>query len=276
VSGVRYYGFRYYNASTGRWPNRDPIEEAGGVNLYGMVGNNPINAIDRLGLEIILKGFKVVGKSWINKIDNLGTLKSVTGRDISGSLDGFRRFFENFTNVVDVPPATDVNDSRYRLYSERVFKVECDTETGGLKVSSEKLIYGGGAERIFGALSFETTLGAGKITETLSADGKTFNFSWTIIGRPHMGGDVPSVTLGNHLAPSIGGVKYRRQNNRWIYHTIAGTISYSGGNVEINMDMSGSSFPSHRSFINGTIDETVMQGPLSDLWNLPDISEIIK
>ena len=24
-----YYGFRYYNPSTGRWPNRDPIGELG-------------------------------------------------------------------------------------------------------------------------------------------------------------------------------------------------------------------------------------------------------
>ena len=28
-----YYGYRYYNASTGRWLNRDPLEEGGGYNL---------------------------------------------------------------------------------------------------------------------------------------------------------------------------------------------------------------------------------------------------
>ena len=48
--GVRYYGFRYYNPSTGRWPSRDPIEEQGGVNLYGFVGNDPANSVDLLGL----------------------------------------------------------------------------------------------------------------------------------------------------------------------------------------------------------------------------------
>src|SRR5690606_11439989 len=32
-----YYGFRYYDPETGRWPNRDPIEEEGGYNLYGFV-----------------------------------------------------------------------------------------------------------------------------------------------------------------------------------------------------------------------------------------------
>jgi len=50
ASGVRYYGFRYYNPSTGRWLSRDPIEEDGGVNLYGMVGNNAVNLWDLLGL----------------------------------------------------------------------------------------------------------------------------------------------------------------------------------------------------------------------------------
>jgi len=50
TSGLYYYGFIYYNPSTGRWPNRDPIGETGGLNLYGMVNNNPVNKWDYLGL----------------------------------------------------------------------------------------------------------------------------------------------------------------------------------------------------------------------------------
>jgi hypothetical protein len=34
----------------GRWINRDPIAEKKGPNLYGFVGNNPINIIDAFGL----------------------------------------------------------------------------------------------------------------------------------------------------------------------------------------------------------------------------------
>jgi RHS repeat-associated protein len=44
------YGYRYYDPLTGRWPSRDPIEERGGVNLYGFVGNDGVNRWDVLGL----------------------------------------------------------------------------------------------------------------------------------------------------------------------------------------------------------------------------------
>ena len=50
VSGVTYYGYRYYNPSTGRFLSKDPIEEDGGVNLYAFVNNDPVNKIDYLGL----------------------------------------------------------------------------------------------------------------------------------------------------------------------------------------------------------------------------------
>ena len=43
-----------YQTVPGRsgWPSRDPIEETGGVNLYGFVLNTPINKIDYLGLRL--------------------------------------------------------------------------------------------------------------------------------------------------------------------------------------------------------------------------------
>jgi len=48
--GVTYYGYRYYDPATGRWPSRDPIGERGGINLYGFVGNDGLNNLDTLGL----------------------------------------------------------------------------------------------------------------------------------------------------------------------------------------------------------------------------------
>jgi RHS repeat-associated protein len=42
---------RYYDPGQGRWLTRDPIGFAGGINLYGYVGNDPMDGIDPLGLQ---------------------------------------------------------------------------------------------------------------------------------------------------------------------------------------------------------------------------------
>ena len=47
-----YYGHRYYSPRLGRFLNRDPIAEGGGLNLYGFVNNSPVNGWDYLGLTI--------------------------------------------------------------------------------------------------------------------------------------------------------------------------------------------------------------------------------
>jgi RHS repeat-associated protein len=48
-TGLYYYGYRFYDPATGRWPSRDPIEERGGANLYGFVRNNGVATWDYLG-----------------------------------------------------------------------------------------------------------------------------------------------------------------------------------------------------------------------------------
>jgi RHS repeat-associated protein len=50
-TGFVYYGRRFYSPSQGRFLGRDPIEEAGGLNLYGFVSNDPINDWDVLGCD---------------------------------------------------------------------------------------------------------------------------------------------------------------------------------------------------------------------------------
>jgi len=50
-SGLIYYGNRFYSPTLGRFLNRDPIEEAGGINLYGFVNNDPANGYDVLGYD---------------------------------------------------------------------------------------------------------------------------------------------------------------------------------------------------------------------------------
>jgi len=50
-TGLIYYGMRYYSPTLGRFINRDPVDESGGINLYGFVSNNPISRVDVLGLS---------------------------------------------------------------------------------------------------------------------------------------------------------------------------------------------------------------------------------
>lgn len=50
ASGLCFALFRVYDPNTGRWLNRDPLAERGGVNLYEYVGNNPSLWVDIYGL----------------------------------------------------------------------------------------------------------------------------------------------------------------------------------------------------------------------------------
>ncbi|WP_448725041.1 RHS repeat-associated core domain-containing protein [Pseudomonas farris] len=67
VSGLYYYGARYYAPWLQRWVSADPLSDVDGLNLYAMVANNPVIYIDRTGgmkaVFDVLKG--VVG--WLDK-----------------------------------------------------------------------------------------------------------------------------------------------------------------------------------------------------------------
>jgi RHS repeat-associated protein len=71
TTGVTYYLYRWYDPVTGRWPSRDPIEERGGINLYGFGSNSPIN------------GFDSDGRFWWGQDDNDGSLTDVIQHIIS-------------------------------------------------------------------------------------------------------------------------------------------------------------------------------------------------
>jgi RHS repeat-associated protein len=45
-SGLVYFGYRFYMPNLGRWLNRDPLQEAGGINLYAYVNGDPMGYVD--------------------------------------------------------------------------------------------------------------------------------------------------------------------------------------------------------------------------------------
>ena len=62
-TGLYYYGYRFYHPILMRWLNRDPIEEEGGVNLYGYCKNAPVFSIDLLGNARMITGALMARKN---------------------------------------------------------------------------------------------------------------------------------------------------------------------------------------------------------------------
>ena len=49
-TGLYYYGYRWYSPYLQRWLSRDPVNESGGINLYGFSRNDPITKLDAWGM----------------------------------------------------------------------------------------------------------------------------------------------------------------------------------------------------------------------------------
>ena len=56
ASSLNLATYRVLDGVTGRFVNRDPIRETGGINLFAYVGASPVNGIDTLGLENCMGG----------------------------------------------------------------------------------------------------------------------------------------------------------------------------------------------------------------------------
>ncbi|MFD2882680.1 RHS repeat-associated core domain-containing protein [Pseudomonas lini] len=65
ASGLYYYGHRYYAPWLQRWISPDPAGTVDGLNLYCMVGNNPLRFVDHKGLmrDEDLKEFEDWGRA---------------------------------------------------------------------------------------------------------------------------------------------------------------------------------------------------------------------
>jgi RHS repeat-associated protein len=79
--------FRWYDPATARWLTRDPIGYAGGSNLYGYVGGNPVGGVDPWGLRrdpFDLTGANAYAEAgdWDSVVELLGKL-SPSGRKVA-------------------------------------------------------------------------------------------------------------------------------------------------------------------------------------------------
>jgi RHS repeat-associated protein len=89
ASGVRYYGYRHYDPVTGRWPSRDPIGERGGINLYGMVGNDAVNWVEFLGLKRLTLKYSILNPDEDKEADrklNTDAIQTTTLEEVRMSI----------------------------------------------------------------------------------------------------------------------------------------------------------------------------------------------
>jgi len=115
ASGVLYYGYRFYDPVTGRWPSRDPIGEKGGINLYAFVGNDGIDQFDLLGrVKASLKLFN-------------GYVGSEKGEAVGGNTVGGKTYYLYSTS------------SKYQ--SDYVFEVSSEAGTRVADDGSLELTY---------------------------------------------------------------------------------------------------------------------------------------
>nr|WP_064119048.1 RHS repeat-associated core domain-containing protein [Pseudomonas fluorescens] len=96
VSGLYYYGERYYAAWLQRWLSADPNGEVDGLNLYAMVGNNPLLYVDRTGGKKAV--FELLG-DFVGMLDKAQTAAAQL-HNLATEFDGL------------VPENADINELR--------------------------------------------------------------------------------------------------------------------------------------------------------------------
>ena len=100
VTGDVVYLFRALRLSLGRWLNRDPIGERGGLNLSGFVRNNPISEWDYLGMAVY--GWPFGGEAENNSSSTI----TIQGDWTTGGVD--------YTGTHDLPPGATMASERSR------------------------------------------------------------------------------------------------------------------------------------------------------------------
>ena len=153
--GLHYYGYRYYDPVTGRWMSRDPIDEDGGDNLYGFVGNSPTGGIDTLGLDN--------GMPYIHAIEMAVKQKVRSGLDeaakkmsevIEGIPSGMRGSIERLRQALRIPHSWKFDDTKEPQYQPgiKAFTIPHNASTGTIlhelgHVLANPKMFGGPSDR---------------------------------------------------------------------------------------------------------------------------------
>lgn len=100
ASGLVYYGLRYLAPWLARWINPDPLGVVDGLNVYRMVGNNPINFVDDTG------GTKTQAPQPPQTTISIGSASSSLTSSIAGSTTSLSDLPAPVDNPRENPPGT--------------------------------------------------------------------------------------------------------------------------------------------------------------------------
>ena len=198
--------------------------------------------------------YKIVVKSYIARIGSAaGSMRSIPMCVVTDPLNLKLKGLALATDrMMSENPLVDLQDKKYRLYSERTFSVTC---RGGMIAS----VVPSGFTTDVGleCPASGVCLSPPPLTITGATAGPAgpavFRFSWMAVGRPPLVAE-PAFQL---VCP---------RTSRFIWHRITGEIDCSDPGPVVRVKLSGSQFPSHRVFINGRLTTTVPQGGFSNLW----------
>jgi|GEM_PF-3569687 len=174
VSGVRYYGRRYFDPQDGRFVGRDPIGEMGGMNLYAFVRNRPVNRWDYAGMtgwglwDYDEFDYQEDQRSSSSGRDSRGNLNGGVGSSnapgLSGgrTVGGTRYVVMGNTNNIDLGKASNstlngLGVSRINLatgtdQNGRGFTVVGSRESGGITIgdSNDNIVYQAAEDTVTG------------------------------------------------------------------------------------------------------------------------------
>ena len=122
ITGLVEYIYRKYDPAIGRWINRDPLEEQGGVNLYVVCTNSVISAYD------------MYGQDWI---DNIANFSAGVGDSLTMGLTSWLR------KRLDIDCAVNYSSGSYITGEVTEFAVETTITLGGSMLRKIAIKYAG-------------------------------------------------------------------------------------------------------------------------------------
>lgn len=143
-------------------------------------------------------------------------------------------------------PMHDRKDKGYRLYSACTFTVSCQNGRV-VSVTPSALDTDTGKEGPLQAPALITT----PVNVTRTADG--FEFSWFARGRPHLAAEPPFQLV----CP---------RTSVYIWHRVSGRVRCTPAGTDVSVNLTGSKFPTHRAYVNGSPLPPVPQGGFARLW----------